>query len=746
MPKGNQLQSEILAKLARLQSGLRRRLLGEGLAWVAVSLAGLVLATLGLDYLLRGDRLVRGMVMTAALAGVGWVAWHHLLAPLRVSMSAKDLALLVESRWSQLGDRFISALQFAEMSDAGELGMSEALIDEVTRQANELVGPLDFGQIVEKKALRKSLATAALSAGLVGWLVLWQPGVMGLWLERNVMFRDADWPQNTYLDVQGDEFVVLRGGDLKVEILPREGGEAPSHITLHARYPSVGATEERLELQTNGHSAYAKVFQAVAEEFEFYVTGGDDSCDKRKPHRVRLIDAPALRDVVFRVHYHPYTGQAKAEDIDGGRPIIGVPVGSRVEVFARTNKDIRDVSVFLEGKACPAKVVEVPSDARDEKSPKIPRGISAEFTVSGDNKASMRTLRFNLKDSDGFTNPPDQQQYMIQVQPDLAPVLEIRKFAVGANIAPRAIVPVSVLAKDDFGVATVRVQTAVGTRPAQVMGEVLRPPVDDRRDVRFRREVDLDGLKLMPGDVVRISAAAEDTLPLEFRGPNTGASPMLEFRVVKPEDLMAELVRRQKELTIEFMQATALQEQARAKSQAAAELLAGGAGPEVQRKVEDSAHMQVSVGSECAKAADVLRAILDEMKYNRLGSATDYNAMSEGIIKPIQDLARPIQDLSTALSQMSDLLKNRPASLDAAKVREQAASTAELQKEVRVRMEDILQRMQRLEGQLELANQLKVIIDWSEDMRKQLKALSDRKTTGIFDSTSQPAGMEPKAP
>jgi hypothetical protein len=728
MPQGDLLHFDVRGKLRRLRSALHGRLLGEGLAWLLISLVALVFVTLGFDYLLRADRPLRAVVMVVAVGGVAFVVWRQLIVPMRVPMDAAALTLLVERRWGQLGDRLISALQFTDRPDVIEAGMSEAMILRVADEANALAKPLNFKELVERRSLRRLAAIAVCTAALLAGFTVWQTDVMKLWFQRNVAFAEVDWPQETYLEVLGEPFHVLRGSDLRVEIVVKEG-VAPPYVTLHARYPSIGSTEERVEPAGNGQHSYVKLFPAVSEEFEFYVTGGDDYRDKRNKHSVHLIDPPKLEKVNFKVRYPNYTGRAP-EFVDGGRAIIAVLVGGKVEVYGKANKDLRSAAILLDGNVVATILID----------PNAPRNLVGEFGVGRENRSVSQTLQFALKDTDGYANPLSQQQYVIQVKPDTAPGVEVRKRAVGTVLTPRAFIPLWVHANDDYGVEVVRVQAAYGGK-AQQMGDPVKPPADKRLDFGYNPhpDVDIEPLKLQPGDVVRISAAAEDALPKEFGGPNTGFSPTLDFRIVKSEELMGDLVRRQKELTIEFMQAIALQDQARAKTEGAGESLAASQSAEALRRVDDSIKLQTTVGSECAKAVDTLTAIREEMWCNRLVEASEYNAMNDKIIKPIQDLAEPMGKVTEELGKASAAMK-ASAAVDAAKLREQAAE----QERIRAVMEEILQRMQKLEGQLELANQLKVIIDWSDELQRQIKAVADQKTGGLFDPTTQPGRSGPK--
>ena len=154
MPHEQQLDRTILHKITALGRSLRWRLVGEGLAWALVAIVAAVFVTLAIDWLMRFEaRTIRLGIMLAAAGGVLYVAWRELMSPALVPMDTESLALLAESRFSQLQDRLISALQFQRRGDGRELGESPALIAATAREANTIAAGLNFQEIVERKIL-----------------------------------------------------------------------------------------------------------------------------------------------------------------------------------------------------------------------------------------------------------------------------------------------------------------------------------------------------------------------------------------------------------------------------------------------------------------------------------------------------------------------------------------------------------------------------------------------------------------
>jgi hypothetical protein len=727
------LHREIRAKLGGLRRAISSRLLLEGVAWLVVVLVVVVFVTLGLDYHFRLERPLRGLIMSLAGVGVLVVAWRELVRPLSVKMDSPDLALLVERRFGQLGDRLIGAIQFARRGDYEALGTSRAMVERMAAEANALAAPLRFRDVVDHRGMVRMWAAAACAMIVLAGFGLWQTDVLTRWFKRNVLFAEVPWPQETYLAVRGGpHFTVLRGDDLTVVIESEPSSKAvPHHVTLHAKYPSIGATEERVDADPEHPGRFVKVFSAVPEAFRFYVTGGDDRrerAEKYDAHAVRVIDPPALRNVRFTVKYPNYTRRAQPDEFDSASGALAVPVGADVTVRAESNKPLSSAKIVIEG---------LP-DAEMRLTP-VGEGAEARhellgfFEVTGENRPASRTLRFALTDVDGHSNRRGAK-YMLQVRPDHSPTVDVKKTGIGVRISPRAVIPLQLRIKDDWGLASAEVTLRRGQEEAEATRLPIELPVDVRDTLAVRHELDIEPLKLSPGGRIHVGVRSTDTLPGSFGGPNVGTSSLLNFRIVKPEELLEEFIRRQKEIRLEFEQAMALQNSARAKTGAAAQLFAAGqVTPEARRLLATSAGLQSSVGAEIAKAADGLAAIVEEMKNNRIATQTEREQIRDGIVKPLRALTEPVRKVTGSIHATKGVDR-------AGELKAQADAVEEIQGDLLARMEEILQRMAKLESKQELASKLQVIIKWSEQLLESIKKKQEAEVGKVFDPTTRPAG------
>jgi len=734
------LESRIGGKLRGLRRSLKRRLTGEGVSWVAISLVVLVFATLGIDSLLHLPRHLRGLIMGLFSAGVLWVVWRQLLVPLRVPMNGEQLALLVEDRYCQIGDRLISALQLTRADGTETPGQSRAMIHKVVDQAGQVVDGLDFRAVVERPALRKRMALAVIAVELLVGFSVWQGGLMGMWWDRNVVFADvADvaWPQDIYLEVTGKpdmdadgNFRVLRGNDLEIIVTARPGdpispAPAPDKITLYAWYKSVGWTEDPdIKLNRNRPRTYTKVFRGVSAPFKFYFVGGDDH--REIEHTVTLIDPPGISWLRFTVEYPAYM-KRPSRDFDESRAVLAAPPGSWISVRAAADKPIdfkdRDTGIYVDGQRLCGLTTDIDPPIGSPRN--VPAHLVGKFQLTASPESPdakgpspMRTLAISLRDTDGFTNPR-AAQYKIRVEPDIAPHVSLRKRGVSSTVTPSAILPFVIRAKDDSGLSELRVKLTWGDEKPKNKSWVVQPAPEGKSEFSTLYELDIKDLELVPGMTLRAVAQGDDLMPAELGGPNTGESGTLSFRIVKRDELLAEMVRKQKALWANFEQTVRKQEDSIATTEAVITIIDGGAKvSDGARRLRDATSMEIGVGGDCAKTSIAMQAILTEMVYNRIIEAKGRSETINRIITPLAEVAVRIETLTAEM-------KLAETSTDAKAFRKQTVGIQEVQNEILEVMREVLKEGIKHADAQELAYKLERLIERWDGVMRAAEAQAD---------------------
>jgi hypothetical protein len=453
---------------------------------------------------------------------------------------------------------------------------------------------------------------------------------------------------------------------------------------------------------------------------------------------VLLIDPPSFRQVRFTVVRPSYTAMPQPELYDGSAGVLSLPAGSRITVEALANKPLSSASIELDGQGAGQLKTRAVAGAVAGTSAAGETWFVGAFELPPVNKAEARVLRFALTDAAGHVNRGGAK-YLLQIQPDHAPTVEMKKSGVGARITPQAIIPLRLIVRDEYGIAAAGIRAARSEKADDANTTAVALPPDARREVDLSHELNIEPMKFQPNQTLYVSAYGDDTLPVSFGGPNRGLSGAMSFTVVKPEDLMEDLIRRQKELRLEFIQAMALQESARARTSVAAMIFASGkVDAESRRELASSASAQASVGAEIAKAADTLAGIIEEMKYNRIGTDTEREQIRSGVVQPLRDSQESVRRIRAALGATQGVEV-------VAELKRQAQAVEGLQKDLLARMDEILQRMTKLESKQEMANKLQLIIQWSQELLDIMKKKQDTETRTVFEPATKPAGSPPGA-
>lgn len=728
----------IRAKLNSLKWTLRANLLGSALAWIVLALVAGIFLTLGIDYALHMDRAQRGLIVLLALAGVAYVVWRFGLRPLRVPMDEEELALVLENHYGDLGDRLISTLQFAA-ADQSTYGASEVLVRKVADQAGELVQNLDPRGPVESGRTWKLMSMPAVAVIILALYSVCYSQVMGLWFQRNVLFADVDWPQETYLSIEGGRevngrlvFRVVRGRSLNITVKADAEHVVPSEVTFHMDFPGLGTVAENVAGAGADGNIYVKNFNNVAEPFEFYVTGNDD---KTGDCHVTVVDPPELLDVRFTIDYPAYMSRPRGE-IEFERGVLSIPPGSRVVLSGRANKPLAGARLLLDGvEAAPLRLVST-GDVSEQNDRAGPKGLEGHFYLPERPDKSLIKLQFELTDTEGVTNLRGAT-YAIRIEPDRSPSVDMNRAAVRADVTARALIPLMIHGRDDYGVAGFEVcVTPVSpskTTTAPAAKKIPVPGVPVAREARVTYELDIEPMKLKVGSVVRIHTVVRDTLPESFGGPNRSQSLVQAFKIVSEEELMAELVRLQREISQEFIGCVVLQGQVKDKVLAAADRLdSSGLDVEIRRELAVAAKAQRRVAVQCASVAQRLSSVLDEMNYNRIGTPTEKRRLAGKIILPLLEISeKPMVNLGASLARASK-------ETDAAAVGQITTSATETLDGFYKELEKILEEMQRGIRRQELENHLKVIIKVSTKILEEIRQKAKTETGTIFDATTKP--------
>jgi len=138
----------IPSRLKALRSKVATALAIDGGARLAGMLLAVVAVSFTVDRIFKLETGARVVILIGMLAALGWTVYRYLVRRLSGVPGEDPLAIAVERRFPELGDRLISALQLSRESDPERYGMSPQLIDDAIADALEPASKVRFSEIL----------------------------------------------------------------------------------------------------------------------------------------------------------------------------------------------------------------------------------------------------------------------------------------------------------------------------------------------------------------------------------------------------------------------------------------------------------------------------------------------------------------------------------------------------------------------------------------------------------------------
>jgi len=736
-PHRPQLASELQALLGALRGKIRRYVWLEGLSAAVAWLGAAFWTSLAIDWLFEPPPVVRQIVLATALGGLAWVLFALVARRALVPLRDASMAMLFERRFPQFRDSLLTSVELAGRGAvAGDcdpvlLGRTCALAEASARgvRAREVLDPRPLG--------RRAAAALALAVS-VGLFATMRPDLLSVWARRSFALSDELWPRRTWLEIEGFEggaAKIARGADLDVrarasvrvppvpqvlEIRYREGGG-------RARKPM--NREGTADPEKDCSQEFSYTFRSVLAPIAFDLVGGDAIPLNL---RIEVVDNPTIVEMILDCQYPKYMDRpARAFPFAG---VMQFPVGSRITLRARANKDLVRVTVdsAFESPPQPAQVVrpEDPSDLR-----------SFRYALGPLRKDA--TLLLSLHDADGIKSREPVRVTLAAVE-DRRPEFSVQLRGIGSAITPLARLPAMGRVTDDYGIARVWFERAVDKAPP-AESPIASPAASATELVLDGSVLDVRELGLKPGQKLQVCLKAADRCELGS-GPNVGTSDRWQLDVVTPDQLRSilqarELVLRQrfevvvKEVgdtrdTLARVDLGARPADGAAKPPRAA---AKGAEPEdkpadeeqlsperqlAQRRlqVQWAAQNSVKNGQETLGVAEAIGEIREELVNNRIDTEELKARLESGIADPLRRIAR---EMFPELDRRLDRLQADLA--DTARGPQARTQAIQQTDAILLAMREVLGRMIELEDFNEAVELLRSIIQAQERVNVQTK-------------------------
>ena len=719
------IEASFRASMTRLRARVRQALFIEGLALLSWSFLAYFVFTLVFDKFFRLEQPVRVFVLAAALAWVLVRFYRQVFVPFTTTLSDHELALAVERSRPGMGQKLISALEFLEAMRANRTyGASRELMMCSVDELAQLLPTLDFGTTLVKDRVRQNNRVAAVCVSAIVAIAFIYPG-FSTWAWRNVLLSSTvEWPRYVNIQVIGakdGELVLPRGDDITVEVavsvsedVPEEERKdyMPDRVQLSYWFVGGGSGTETM-VQNTGENTFSYTFPSLLQSVEFEASGGDGLSRLIK---VRLVDRPLLEEQKLTLHYPDYM-QRKPRVVDPEVLDLLLPKGAVLEVDAKANKHL--VAAWL--------------SLGDKQQTKAEIGDDQQSLHGQLAPEATGLFHVRLKDEYGL-GEGNVQKLLVKVVPDKAPKVGIRLRGIGAKITPQAMIPMDLNVRDDFGLSEIGMFWGAGAsagigggndvgkdfKKGRASGlDEFEPGMEEfQRRIRFDLlpmlvdGQDLSSLKnpVRPGMFLSIRLKAWDNHRADGAQKGQWAvSESYTFKVVEPTELLAELIRRQREQRLEFEKYVNDHKRDMGDFNSLDDPRAGGdRGRRIKGKISSLARHERYLARSVKTIGVRYAEIIDEMRNNRLEKVGTLNKLKSHIVDPLEELSS---------NWMPDLAR-RVAQFGRSGAQNEKEEASKLYDEVYRRMMRVLNQMKKLESFTEILSRLKEVIRLEDDAKK----------------------------
>jgi len=554
------------------------------------------------------------------------------------------------------------------------------------------------------------------------------------------MLTNRQWPQPTYLEIEGaaDGKMLLPLGSKHKQIVTITENSSVTDVEVDLEVEGASGNRTIYPMKRTGKlDGRQRVFEInVTNEFRFRARSANGVTTEWVD--VDYVQPPSVVDLKLNVTMPEYT--ALPPDLLLGNGPHGVLQGSSLSITAATNKRLSKARLVAGGVE-----TEIPISDENRQSLEItlPETGSSDELAGGD-------YEIMLTDENGLGNLR-RSKFAITIKEDNPPKLRADLLGISGLVTPRAIIPVSFQAVDDYGLKQLffDCRWKVDDEDAETVKQINFDGLPPQRPAVSAKDVgvlQLEALQLRPGMNLRMKVSAEDTRP---KSPGISASQEFLLRVVSEEELRADLLRR------EIEQRKAFEQIYQAQMELTAEIEAVAASePEANAKLEDfhsrreskmisMIRDQKGVGTSIDRIANRFEEFLVEVKNNRLDEAENELMPSQRIEKRFDEkIIRPIRRLDQELISVATRYMDncRRVEADQNELDVAVNQTIVVQQQVLEAMKKILDAMNNSETFQEILNEMlevKRTTDSIGDGINKIKAdqtiTDETEAKGIFD-------------
>ena len=709
----------------------------QGFCRTLATLLGVVTVHFGLDRLLLLGIGPRAVLVVVVVGIAAYQLWTAVGSSLFMRIRATDVAALLERRFPALDDRLVSAVSFLTGPPLRPDSDSPALVGAVVSEAANRMATLKTREVLHQ-ARHSRLLLVGLAALLISVAAtLAMPDTVATYLARNFGLQDLPWPSRIVLTLEGFRDGKLRWptGD-NLMLVARAEDEIPRG--LRAEFEVTGTRGPLRDMIQHGENRfvldYGPLQQSMRVRFSIWRFGVDE---KTQWYDIESVERPSVKEVHIEIIPPAYTelprftlatGQTSADILRGCRLSLSATVGKPVVKAAlRTANGV---------------VTEAAIESH--------RRLRAEFlpTRSG-------TYYFDLVDAEGLTdlNPVT---YSFVLQNDPPPKARLLLPGAGDMLTPEAILNLDMECEDNLALRDAsllhRVEKQTASNATLQPAMTNQPLADlEPKQARYSRKdvLPVSTLGAKAGDQLTLQLQARDYQTSAEDGARPGKTPAAEpsraaaqvglgesqayrFRIVTPEELLAELSRREMEWRREFEQVIKSQEQIEKRLQDLSQPTAAApTSTELVARLGPEERAQRQQIGRLRTIARQFEQVLSELEINQLASSSVRRRLDGGVIRPLRRL------IETDVPAAAEGIER----LQAAYTADRADEVQQQQRRLVQSMYAVLANMLKWEGYGEAVAALRDIIRLQGNLNRETQEQLQREIERMF---GEPPASQPK--
>ncbi len=519
MNQSSDAYPRLIQALNEIRRQWRTQKVLEGILLTLAGMAGILVLLVLADNLLKPAPV--GRLLLAALLWGSLTAGIVALIVRRWLEDRRDdfFAALIERKHPALANKLINALQLGRGTQAG---VSAELVAAIVKDADRAALNLDFTDAINRKpTLHAGMGAGIALTVLAVYAIFFGPQFFN-GLSRVLLPGAAIEPftQTQIAVVTPGDGVVPEGSAVAIEA--RLKGKIPAHATLYRR--TAGGVWQTSDMLSEGRDdTFRFEIKQAATSFEYYLTANDTRSESFK---LEVIKPPQVARLSVLYTPPAYTGLPPRPSTEGD--ISGV-AGTRVQLALQATSPLQSAALFV---SSGEKIdLDPPGEGRDwttsftiwEPAAKVVPGIGGKLLNGG------VTYQVKLLDTRGYDNR-DRLWRPIALLRDQPPVVGLQAPGDRLGVAADAVLPLIIEARDDFGLAAVRLLYRVNEQEPREVTHFDHSQGAPRLSASRRFDWNLKSAGLKVGQRVEYWAEALDRN--DVTGPGKGESRHLTLEII----------------------------------------------------------------------------------------------------------------------------------------------------------------------------------------------------------------------